>query len=180
MLVYHGTDIDSAYKIKSKIVVGYGSKSVDFGPGFYVTPDYETAKKWAIRKSIFRRKKPVVVILEFDEVAASGIIKKFDNDLMWGKFIVNNRNGQEYIDCVTEKINNLDAKFDIVYGRIADYDTIDIANALKEEKKELVSGKELINPYYSFQYSFHTEKGIEYLSVQDKYDDFTNGGMKSW
>ena len=180
MVVYHGTDIDSAYLIKNNILLDIGSKSVDFGPGFYVTTNIEMAKKWAKRKAIVRRKMPVVLIFEYDETASNESVLKLENDLNWGRFIINNRNGYEYIEHMQYKVHNLDAKYPIVYGRIADYDTVGLAQQLLADMQELSSIDEMLNPYYSYQYSFHTKESLKYLSISDKYYDVTNGGVKLW
>lgn len=74
---YHGTDIDSAISICDKIVLKKSSKRTDFGPGFYVTNNIETAKTWAFRKAAVRRKEASIVYVEVDEDAVSDMVQRF-------------------------------------------------------------------------------------------------------
>lgn len=164
-ILYHGTDIDSAREIcKSQIIdVTRGAKHTDFGQGFYVTDDYERATRWAYRKAGLRGKKPAVITIVFDEKAAKNIIEYFSDDLRWGRFIINNRNGLAYIKNVAFKDNNLDARYDITCGRIADIDIIDVADELKENGMMLISLDRILNKEYPIQYAFHTEQSTVYI-----------------
>lgn len=163
--LYHGTDINSAKAIceAQKADVNVGSAEVDFGPGFYLTDSIETARRWAVRKAIVRNSKPAVVTAMFDEESASAIIERFSDDIRWGRFIINNRNGNKYIDRVAFKDNNLDARYQITVGRIADVDIMDVAVLLKKEGKMLDSIENIFNPDYSMQYAFHTDEAISYI-----------------
>ena len=163
--IYHGTDIDSAKAIceAQKANVNAGSKKLDFGPGFYLTDNIDSAKEWARRKAIVRNSKPAVVTALFDEEAANSIIERFAEDLRWGRFVVNNRNGAKYIDKVPFKENNLDGRYAITYGRIADIDIRDIAAQLRAEGKMLETIDGILNPNYSMQYAFHTDEAVSYI-----------------
>ncbi len=163
MILYHGTDIESAEKIMSKIRLDVGSSKVDFGKGFYTTISPDTAKKWALRKAKVRNQKPAVVLLNFDEKAADSLIKRFKNDLIWGRFVINNRNGLDYINKISFKEHNLDAKYCITYGRIADYDIRDVAKRLEATGEILQDVNEILNPFYSYQYAFHSETSLKFL-----------------
>ncbi|XP_020899178.1 uncharacterized protein LOC110237894 [Exaiptasia diaphana] len=60
-VLYHGTDMDSAYDIlKGGIAVSMGSQKRDFsdGRGFYLTKNFEDAKNWAFSTT----QKPVVLV----------------------------------------------------------------------------------------------------------------------
>ena len=163
MILYHGTDIGSAEKILSNIRLDVGSMKVDFGPGFYTTPSVDTAKQWAKRKAIVRKQNPAVVMLEFDEEAAETIIKRFSNDLVWGQFVINNRNGLDYINAISVKEHNLDARYDITYGRIADYDVRDVAIELADTGEMIQDVSRILNPFYAYQYAFHTKASLKYV-----------------
>lgn len=162
---YHGTDIDSAKEIcKTQTVdVKRGSPRTDFGQGFYVTPDYNRAVKWACRKAGSRRNKAAVVTVIFDEDSAKPIIEYFLDDLRWGRFVINNRNGMQYIRKVAFQENNLDARYHITCGRIADLDVTDVADELNKSGKMLMSLEEILNKNYPLQYAFHTKEATEFI-----------------
>lgn len=164
--VYHGTDEDSAESIEHHIDLSYGQEHVDFGKGFYVTENQERAKAWAKRKARLRGKRPALVCFMFDKNGTSSIIQKFENDLEWGRFVINNRNGYEYINKVEFKLHNIDAKFDITYGRIADLSVGDVADELLDSGEMLNSLDEILNVFYPMQYAFHTERSLEFLTFK--------------
>ena len=161
---YHGTDIDSAISICDKIVLKKSSKRTDFGPGFYVTNNIETAKTWAFRKAAVRRKEASIVYVEFDEDAVSDMVQRFSGDLRWGRFVINNRNGYDYVNRIDFKEHNLDARYPITYGRIADYEVRDIARKLYQTGEILESIEGIFNPFYSFQYAFHSERALSFIN----------------
>jgi len=162
MVLYHGTTEKYARDICQngvRIIKSY--KSVDFGMGFYTTPSYDGARKWAIRKAISYRENPSIVKVYADETQMKTMLTRFEDDLRWGRFIINNRNGILYISKVTFKEHNLDARYDITYGRIADLDVYNIAAELKQSCEMLDDISRIFNPKYAFQYAFHTNKGIK-------------------
>ena len=161
--VYHGTDVVSAKEICKIIDVTACAKHTDFGRGFYVTEDFEQAKKWAYRKSRVRGRKPAVVTAYFDVDKAASLIEAFQDDLRWGRFIINNRNGMGYIHQVPFKDNNLDARYPITYGRISDIDVLSIAAKLKESGQMLMSLDGILNTAFPMQYAFHNNEVAEYL-----------------
>lgn len=74
MIVYHG----SFTEVKSPDIV-HSRKAVDFGPGFYVTPIYEQAKKWAEK---FGHRGKAMVVSEYelnDEVLKEKKLLRFDS-----------------------------------------------------------------------------------------------------
>ena len=150
-VLYHGTEISSAKSIcgTGNIDVNYGSDTTDFGKGFYTTDDIEYARKWAKRKSELRGYKPAIIKMYFDEVAAESIIVRFKDDLRWGRFIINNRNGLRYIENVAFKENNLKPQYQITIGRIADVDVVDISKELRRNNKMLDSLTGILNPQIS-------------------------------
>jgi len=163
--LYHGTDIDSAREIcgAGGIDVTRGSKHSDFGQGFYTTDDYRRAVKWAKHKASIRGKRAAVVTLMVDLDLAKKDIEIFEDDLRWGRFIINNRNGIAYINKVSFKENNLDAKYPITYGRIADVEVLNIAKKLLSSSEMLYSINGIYNSNYSMQYAFHTADSIKYI-----------------
>ena len=165
--IYHGTDINSARNIfeAQKADVNIGSNKVDFGPGFYTTDDLSRAEFWAKRKAMARGTKPAVVKMFFDKDAADQdeLIEYFDDDLRWGRFVINNRNGLKYIEKVRFKEHNLDSRYAITYGRVADVDVVDVAEKLKTNEELLNSIDGLLNVDYPKQFVFHTNESISYI-----------------
>lgn len=162
---YHGTDSDSAKSIynSQKVNVGIGSKSVDFGPGFYMTDSEEQAINWAKRKAALRKKKPAVVTILFDVGNATPYIQSFSDDLRWGQFVINSRNGYNYINKIPLKEHNLDARYEITYGRIADRKVTEISPMLDKEGKLLDDVKYLFEEKYSMQIALHTEFATTFI-----------------
>lgn len=164
-LLYHGTDIDSAKEICDAQLadVSRGSKKVDFGPGFYMTDDLARAKTWAYRKARVRKKQAALVSAYVDLDSARPIITRFEEDVRWARFVINNRNGMSYINSVMFKENNLDARYHITYGKIADYEVRSIADKLKEQSRMIDSPDYICNDDYAMQYAFHTKLAISYI-----------------
>lgn len=164
LTLYHGTDIFSAKDIcDGNIDISKSSKRTDFGQGFYTTDDFERAAQWAYRKAILRRAHAAVVTVIFDDESANSIIERFSDDLRWGRFIMNNRNGLSYINQVSFKENNLDARYAITYGRIADIDIRKIAEKLNRSGKLLASIEGILNEDYPIQIAFHTDESLKYI-----------------
>ena len=70
MVLYHGTDEESARKILTNGIDLYaGNTCTDFGQGFYLTPDIVMATQWAQRKGLFTR--GAIVSYKFEEEKAS-------------------------------------------------------------------------------------------------------------
>lgn len=69
---------------------------MDFGPGFYLTPLFEQASKWAVRiKTIRRAKQAIVNTYEF-ALPQDSKVKRFDAyDKEWLDFIVDSRKGKQ-------------------------------------------------------------------------------------
>jgi len=111
MILYHGTnqDIDS-------IDLAAGSRFKDFGQGFYLTSERETAERMARKKAKLFGGAPTLISYEFcrESAYASELnIKVFPGKATaeWIRFISENRDRRE-----KHPIH----KFDIVIGPIAD------------------------------------------------------------
>ena len=164
-VLYHGTDIESAKEICTTgiIDVKCGSPSADFGPGFYTTDDVEKARKWAYHKAKVRNSKPAIVKMYFDEAAAESIIERFEDDLRWGRFVINNRNGYDYINKVEFQEHNLNHKYQITIGRIADVGVMDVADELLESNEMLMSLDRILKLTYPQQIVFHTQYATTFI-----------------
>lgn len=174
MEVYHGTFLEAARSIEEDgILLRKCKQHTDFGRGFYVTEHYEyalnTAKK-KVRKSFTKGHVliPAIVRLEYDAVSGACIEYSFGSEnLEWLQFIVNNRNGQEYVTKVGNSLHNLGYEYEIVSGRIADQDIVLVASELKE-KSRLADHEDLRrvvyrNNPYATQISFHTPNALKNL-----------------
>ena len=66
---------------------------------------------------------PYVLVFEYNERKAKEIcnILNFTKlDIKWAQFIINNRNGFEYMNTIGSHFHNINQKYDIVQGSIAD------------------------------------------------------------
>ena len=113
MIVYHGSTIEVC---KPDIV--HSRKSVDFGPGFYVTPLYDQAANWCNR---FRKIVSAPVLSTYDlndavfEETKSLVFKDYSEE--WLDFVLNCRRREDNTD------------YDIVMGGIANdkvFNTIEL------------------------------------------------------
>lgn len=112
--LYHGSSV-----VVKHPLVNIGRKDLDFGPGFYLTPLYEQAAKWAIRIKTIRHTKEAIVN-SYKFIPSEGYkIKVLDAyDKEWLDFIVDSRAGkQPWKD------------YDIIEGGVADDRVIDAVEA---------------------------------------------------
>ena len=162
IVLYHGTTLKSAISsYKEGINIRAGKQKTDFGPGFYMTDDYDRAVKWAKRKAIAQLDRAAIVTADFCNEHAP--IKHFEDGLEWGRFIINNRNGLRYINQIPYKENNLFGIYPITKGRIADISVNDAAACLMKSNEMLNSIESIYNSAYPLQWAFHTEEALLYL-----------------
>lgn len=181
MKVYHGTIstcVDNI--ITNGIKLSKGKPKVDFGQGFYTTSDKEfaisTAKNKAKKTNIYKKYNfcfPALVKLDLEEsMFPSFNILRFDDiNVDWAQFIINNRNGYKYMNQIQSSFHNIDSKYDMVFGPIADKQITTIASELKI-LNEKISLEELSGILYSYpteQISFHSIKSLSCISTI-KYD----------
>lgn len=112
--LYHGSNV-----IVEHPLVSIGRRDLDFGPGFYLTPLFEQASKWAVRIKTVRRAEQVIVNTYDFSVPQSYKTKRFDAyDKEWLDFIVASRKGKKpWYD------------YDIIEGGVADDRVIDAVEA---------------------------------------------------
>lgn len=158
MIVFHGTngDID-------EICLARGSRYKDFGQGFYVTPDIETARRMAKKKANLFGGKPTIITYELDESALiSGTLNVLTfpekATASWIRFIDDNRNRRgEYHP----------HGFDLVKGPIADDG---VALQLGRLRAHVDSAEaiaiDLQDVYLDQQICFATPRSLEYLKKQ--------------
>ena len=106
--LYHGTNSDF-----DKISLQEGSEYKDFGQGFYLTDDIETARRMAVKKARLFGGIPTLITYQFDDSDLSALsVKNFPARACaeWFEFIDKNRD---------RKFPHPVHDFDIVIGPIA-------------------------------------------------------------
>ena len=193
--LYHGTFTEDGqcdfFDIEN-INTERGKFRVDFGKGFYLTPLSDQAKRRAImkcqekdysstwnnksfasklpgKKGNHSKKKPIILKYPFDTSLIESLKLKIFQlpTLEWLEFIFNNRS--TIVDD-TEN-HNLDRKFDVVYGHMADGLFNEILQLFKKKFKDLTE-EEMQLIYSTFvargkqtdlQVSLHVKKAITML-----------------
>lgn len=162
MLLYHGSNTD----IKS-ISLAMCRPYKDFGKGFYLTELKEQAAKMAARVSKIYGGKPIINIYEISDEFIENTtlnIRRFADapSEEWARFVMNNRN-RSFTNHASAECN-LDNKYDIVVGPVADDD---MAMLFRQYQNELITFENLISGMTfrktTNQYSFHTERAIALL-----------------
>lgn len=187
---YHGTHHFRTEGItQNGIDLSKSRPFLDFGPGFYLTSNYEQAQKQAVRvtkdhnkeqnKNFIDNGEPAeltfgtVLIYELDNTflkqhAIGQIFEVTDED--WARFILGNRSLK------AKKLNytfhNRDGRYEYVYGPLAD--GLRIPRLIRELEKNRISEQtffEQISSVFQFPYnnqlSLHTLKSISSLNLKE-------------
>lgn len=182
--LFHGTDNNSKDDIiNNGIKLDINPRGGDFAVGFCLTPELKSASDMALRKS-FNNGQPSIVELTLKKdyqklcsVKNFGYVTKSSRseDIMaWAQFIINNRNDLEYVRTVSAiqgyEDNNLDKRYDIVIGTIADGSVTQIARKCKAEKRivTLEEAKKFLDKIYGLQYCISTEIGLQMIDKQPR------------
>ena len=114
MRLYHGsnmaiTDIDLSRCRPNK----------DFGLGFYLSPEKTAAERMAYRTVKRFGGSPYVMTYDFNDMELGRLaLRRFDKpSVEWAMFVMANRRG-----VIDAQEHNLDSKFDVVVGPIANDD----------------------------------------------------------
>jgi hypothetical protein len=150
----------------------------DFGKGFYTTPFQNQAWTMARRTvKIYGNGIPWITEFSFDENILKDdrhntlTIRKFDEPgNEWALFVINNRNRRFFdnknLEC------NVDGKYDIVSGPVANDDIAALINTfLSGVISEDALRRELTFRELSIQYSFHTTRAIALLHKTGTYHE---------
>jgi hypothetical protein len=170
MILYHGSNMEI-----EKIELGKCRPCKDFGKGFYTSPIQEHAWKMAKRTVRLNKEgRPCVTAFSFDDSLISSStmkIKQFTNpDKEWARFVINNRN-RNFRDTLSNDCN-IDAKFDIVIGPVANDDIVALMDVfLAGLISDDVLARELTFRELTSQISFHTEKSVACLRKTEAYYD---------
>ena len=162
--LYHGTNQSSALSIiNDGIDLSKSKKFLDFGPGFYMTDNIKKAKNWARRKAEVLNRRYMLSETIFNSLKCK-IFERRNSE--WAYFIMVNRIGSvEVANQLNLSDHNLDAKYDIVIGEIADGSVSDIAFKIRENIDEFnsFSLNDLLpdnGMYYGKQFSLHTSSAL--------------------
>ena len=113
-ILYHGSNV-----IVEHPVVSIGRKDLDFGSGFYLTPLFEQAFKWAVRIKMVRRAENSIVNTYEFTLPQDCKVKRLDAyDKEWLDFIVDSRKGKQPWN-----------GYDVIEGGVADDRVIDAVEA---------------------------------------------------
>ena len=162
--LYHGTNESFDTPDPNR-----GRRGTDFGQGFYLTPDFDSAVNIAglsvVRAGIGRK---VVMRYDFDEGKAEVLglnRRRFPLlDEEWMAFVIANRMGDR-----TASDHNIDRLYDVVDGLVADDKIVTLLR--RYQMGELTQGDILKilqqRPWRTVQYSFHSRKAIMCLSRRE-------------
>ena len=158
MLLYHGSNV---VVYEPKIIKS--QRFLDFGAGFYMTSDFEQARKWAVRTAA-RREEGVATISVFelsDDYVDRVKVRTFARpDRDWLRYITVHRTGNPPAD-----------DYDMVVGPVANDQAIrTVNNYLKGYFPEEVAIKLLLPQKLKDQYLFRTEKALSLLAFKEAFN----------
>lgn len=155
MILYHGSNmaVKEPKLTKSK-------RLLDFGTGFYLTSDYNQAKKWAVR-TMNRREEgvPTISIFCIEESDLKNLeLLTFDSaNKEWLKYVAMNRTDKSAQD-----------PYDIEIGPVANDQAIrTVNNYLKGYFTEDIAIQLLLPQNLKDQYTFKTEKALSILKFNE-------------
>ncbi len=146
MILYHGSYLPIPFPD-----LLHSRQTVDFGRGFYTTPIYEQAAKWA-EKFKRRNKVGIISVYDFDETAFQQLnTLRFDSySEEWLDFILTCRTGKDSSD------------YDIVVGGVANdkvFNTVELYFDNLIDKKEAIRRLRYEKP--NLQICLRTQKALE-------------------
>lgn len=165
MILFHGSNVDIDHIDLSKC-----RPNKDFGQGFYLTTIREQAIRMAKRVARMYGGTPILNVYEFEDSAdklKQLNIRRFDHpSIEWAKFVITNRNATKLK--VFQEDSNIDGRFDLVIGPIANDD---LALLFRQFSEGTISAETLVAEMefkqLTEQYSFHSEKSISLLGKED-------------
>ena len=155
MILYHGTNADFDH-----ISLTIGLRHKDFGWGFYLTPDRQTAIRMAQKKARLFGGAATLITFEFDEAALDSDlkVKLFPKKatVEWLLFVDANRDRKN-----DKPIHD----YDIVIGPIADDGVVlQLTNYRQGIYSPEEAARLLQDRYLDQQYYFGTERAVRFLS----------------
>ncbi len=174
MKVYHGTSLQSALDIKDNgIDLNKSKPFLDFGKGFYTSPDFQMCKEMVKRKVDLNKELGAVIVFDYNYLFAkeSGCnIKFFPKDTIeWRKFVIANRLPSNLIDKY-QFLDYNDGRYDICNGLTADGTIAITASNIRKQKikytEECISNDVFLQPYDN-QISFHTALSLKSITYKE-------------
>lgn len=180
-LIYHGTIHTYAANIMLHgVLLSKSKRHLDFGPGFYTTPELEfaraTAESHANSFNYFNPHQPVrpqVLAFEFDRQKAALLSQlSFRHpDLPWAQFIIANRCENPAVH--SSYLHNIDQKFDLVFGPVADgkgtitpmVEQVNVG-ALSLEELNFRAIAPATHSRWGTQISFHTKEALACIQLK--------------
>lgn len=154
MLLYHGSNVTVE---KPNII--QSERTLDFGTGFYLTTDFEQAKRWAILTT--SRKKegiPTVNVFEIEDKVNLKVLKFNGPDKEWLEFVTNNRKNKNYKN-----------DYDLIIGPVANDNTMPVINLyVNDVYNEKEALKRLLPQKLKDQVVFKNTKALKYLNFKEK------------
>ncbi len=155
MILYHGSNV----KVEEPRII-ISKRLLDYGTGFYLTSDYDQAKKWAIRTTS-RRENGVPIISIFSvnecEIEKLKVLTFRAADKEWLRYISRNRTDKSMKD-----------EYDLVIGPVANDQAIrTVNNYLKGYFNDDIAIKLLLPQKLKDQYAFKTEKALSILKFDE-------------
>ena len=135
----------------------------DFGLGFYLSPDKTAAEKMAHRTVKRFGDSPYVMTYDFNDAdLARFTLRRFEKPTVeWAMFVMANRRADK-----NAKAHNLDNKYDIVVGPVANDD---LALLFRQFSRGLLTVEMLMREMQfkrlTTQYSFHTQSAVSLLRL---------------
>lgn len=162
--LYHGTNESFDTPDPNR-----GRRGTDFGQGFYLTPDFDSAANIA-RLAVVRggSGRKIVMRYDFDEDMSDtlGLNRRHFSSLDegWMSFVIANRIGDR-----TASDHNIDRLYDVVDGLVADDK---IVTLLRRYQMGELAQDDILKilqqrPWRTMQYSFHSRKAIMCLSRRE-------------
>lgn len=155
MILYHGSNlvVKEPKIIKSK-------RLLDFGTGFYLTSDYEQAKKWAVRTTSRREEGvPTISVFNIEECQ----IERLDSLI----FDAANKEWLQYIS-LNRTDRSAEDKYDLVIGPVANDQAIrTVNNYLKGYFNEDIAIQLLLPQNLKDQFAFKTENALSILEFSE-------------
>lgn len=138
---YHGTNESSALNICDMgIDFSKSKKELDFGIGFYLTDDIDIARRRAISQTrkynriYHKNEKPAIVTIVINKSMFEKLsVRNFEYcNEEWLIFVLANRLSIEFLSKHDSIEHNLDSRYDVVIGSIADSDVSGLASHIED------------------------------------------------
>lgn len=155
IVLFHGSNMEIA---APKIIES--KRLLDFGHGFYLTSDYEQAKKWAVRTATRREEgRPVISVFEAEEneIEKLNVLRFEKPDRAWLVYVSENRTNSNSAD-----------NYDIVAGPVANDQAIrTVNNYLRGYFNEDIAIQLLLPQKLKDQYAFKTKEALSLLIFKE-------------